>query len=72
LGTGRNEEVVQSSGFDWQDDDSGGVQSLDWIEEARRATDPDVREAALRRLLDSNIDDVMETVAVRRWLESVK
>lgn len=65
-------EVAQAAGFEWQDDDPGGEQSLDWIEEARRATDPDVREAARRRLLDYNTDDVMATVAVRRWLESVK
>lgn len=65
-------EVAQAAGFEWQDDDPGGEQSLDWIEEARHATDPDAREAARRRLLDYNTDDVMATVAVRRWLESVK
>lgn len=64
-------EVAQAAGFEWQDDDPGGEQSLDWIEEARHATDPDVREAARRRLLDYNTDDVMATVAVRRWLKSV-
>ena len=65
-------EVAQAAGFEWQDDDPGGEQSLDWIEEARHATDADVREAARRRLLDYNTDDVMATLAVRRWLESVK
>jgi predicted RecB family nuclease len=65
-------EVAQAAGFEWQDDDPGGEQSLYWIEEARHATDLDMREAARRRLLDYNTDDVMATVAVRRWLESVK
>ena len=65
-------EGAQAAGFEWQDDDPGGEQSLDWIEEARHATDPDIREAARRRLLDYNTDDVMATVAVRRWLNSVK
>ena len=65
-------EVAQAAGFEWQDDDPGGEQSLDWIEEARHATDSDIREAARQRLLDYNTDDVMATVAVRQWLESVK
>ena len=65
-------EVAQAAGFEWQDNDPGGEQSLDWIEEARHATDSDIREAARQRLLDYNTDDVMATVAVRQWLESVK
>jgi predicted RecB family nuclease len=65
-------EVAQEAGFEWQDDDPGGEQSLDWIEEARHAPDPDAREAARRRLLDYNTDDVMATAVVRRWLESAK
>lgn len=63
-------EVAQAAGFEWQDDDPGGEQSLDWIEEARRGDDPEVREAARRRLLDYNTDDVRATLAVRDWLIS--
>lgn len=63
-------EVAQTAGFTWQDDDPGGEQSLDWIEEARHAADPDVREEARKRLLEYNTDDVRATHAVREWLVS--
>jgi predicted RecB family nuclease len=63
-------EVAQAAGFTWQDDDPGGEQSMDWIEEARRGGDPEAREAARRRLLDYNTDDVRATRAVREWLVS--
>jgi predicted RecB family nuclease len=63
-------EVAQAAGFTWQDDDPGGEQSMDWIEEARRGGDPEAREAARRRLLDYNTDDVRATHAVREWLVS--
>ena len=63
-------EVAQAAGFEWQDDDPGGEQSLDWIGEARHATDPDAREEARARLLAYNTDDVRATRAVREWLVS--
>ena len=63
-------EVAQAAGFTWQDDDPGGEQSMDWIEEARRGKDTEAREAARRRLLDYNTDDVRATLAVREWLIS--
>lgn len=63
-------EVAQAAGFAWRDNDPGGEQSLDWIEEARRGNDTETREAARRRLVDYNTDDVRATLAVRDWLES--
>lgn len=58
-------KVVATVGadFHWRDEDPGGLQSQDWLDQAR-AGDP----AALKRILTYNEDDVRATLAVREWL----
>jgi len=63
--------VAQEAGFSWDDATPSGEESMEWIEEARSA-DEVVREAAQRRLLRYNADDVGATLAVREWLESAE
>ncbi len=58
--------VASLLGFAWRDDDPGGASSMAW---RARAIDPSVdpaeREAARKRLLAYNEDDVRATLAVR-------
>ena len=63
-------EAAQAAGFTWSDNDPGGEQSLDWIDESRHAPDASVRDEARRRLLAYNTDDVAATLTVREWLQS--
>ena len=55
--------VATSLGFAWQDDDAGGLQSIEWLDEARGGG-PDAA-AALQRILIYNEDDVRATAWIR-------
>lgn len=59
--------VARSFGFDWRDDDAGGVQSMVWW--AAYAEDPVANAAARERILTYNEDDLRATLAVVDWLE---
>ena len=61
-------QVAPWAGFEWEDEDPGGEQSLEWIEEARTATDVAARQAAVQRILSYNTDDLRATLAVRNVL----
>jgi predicted RecB family nuclease len=61
-------KVAPAFGFTWRDDDPGGLQSQLWLLDARRATDPDARDAGRARILAYNEDDVRATAAIRRGL----
>lgn len=62
-------KVAPVFGFDWQDEDPGGLQSQQWLVDARMApADTVERNAARDRILSYNRDDVHATRAVRLGL----
>lgn len=56
------------AGFRWRDADPGGLNSQSWFDEACHGATPALREAARRRVLDYNEDDVRATWQLRQWL----
>jgi predicted RecB family nuclease len=62
-------KVAPALGFEWRDDDPGGLQSQGWLVDARSAEDESVRLAARKRLLEYNEDDVAATAAIRDGLQ---
>jgi predicted RecB family nuclease len=58
-------KVVATVGadFHWRDEDPGGLQSQDWLDQARAGD-----SRAEERILAYNEDDVRATLAVREWL----
>lgn len=69
-GLGLKQVAAAGASFTWRDDDPGGLNSQAWFAEAVHG-EPGVREAARRRLLEYNEDDVRATAAVRRWLRTL-
>lgn len=63
-------KVAPALGFEWRDDDPGGLQSQGWLVDARLAEDESVRLAARKRLLEYNEDDVAATAAIRDGLQA--
>jgi len=63
-------KVAPAFGFEWRDDDPGGLQSQLWLIDARGAEDEAVRLAGRQRILDYNEDDVRATAALRNGLTS--
>ncbi len=63
-------KVVARSGpgFDWRDDEAGGLNSQRWFAEAVGGDTDEVRRAARQRVLDYNEDDVRATHALRAWM----
>jgi predicted RecB family nuclease len=61
-------KVAPAFGFEWRDDDPGGLQSQLWLVEARTAEDEATRVSARERILAYNEDDVRATAAVRNGL----
>ncbi len=61
-------QVAPAFGFEWRDDDPGGLQSQLWLIDARAAEDETVRDAGRERILTYNEDDVRATAAVRNRL----
>jgi len=59
------------AGFSWRDPDPGGLNSMKWFEEALSAPTPEARDAARRRVLEYNEDDVRATAELRRWLRTL-
>lgn len=62
--------ATKGAGFNWRDEDPGGLQSQDWLVDAR-SNDEVVAAEARRRLREYNHDDVRATAAVREWLSSL-
>ena len=56
--------LATRAGFAWRDEDPSGEASMAWFEEAASGD-----EAARRRLLEYNEDDVLATRALRDWLD---
>lgn len=65
-GVGLKIVATSGAGFSWRDEDPGGLQSQQWLEDVRGA---DI--AAGQRILDYNEDDVRATLAVRIWLSNI-
>ncbi len=61
-------QVAPTFGFNWRDEDPGGLQSQLWLIEARDGPDVESRAEARARILAYNEDDVLATAAVRRGL----
>lgn len=59
------------AGFEWRDEDPGGLNSQRWFAEAIREPDSAAARASRQRVLDYNEDDVRATHALRRWLRSL-
>lgn len=59
-------KVAPAFGFEWRDDDPGGLQSQGWFVAATSPEPSPEREAARQRLLAYNEDDVCATAAIRR------
>ncbi|MFM7409293.1 MAG: ribonuclease H-like domain-containing protein, partial [Actinomycetota bacterium] len=56
------------AGFEWDADDAGGANSIQWF---RMASDPSHPDAAAmaEKLLRYNADDVLATKFLRQWLD---
>jgi len=65
-------DLARIAGFDWEDDDPGGEQSMQWHRLAVSDPDVDVRAQHRQRILTYNRNDVEATLALRNWLMSVE
>lgn len=65
-------DLARIAGFDWEDDDPGGEQSMEWHRLA--VTDPDdsVRAVHRQRILTYNRNDTEATLALRNWFTTVE
>lgn len=67
-GLGLKVVATKGAGFQWRDEEPGGLASQTWFAEAVDAISPEDRVAARQRVLAYNEDDVRATHAVRTWL----
>lgn len=65
-------QVAPAFGFNWRDDDPGGLQSQLWLLAARGAADESTRDAGRQRILNYNEDDVRATAAIRHGLSDAR
>ncbi|WP_420174475.1 TM0106 family RecB-like putative nuclease [Luteococcus sp. OSA5] len=66
-------KVVARSGpgFEWRDDDPGGLNSQRWFRDAVTGADELTRSEATTRVLEYNEDDVRATHQLRAWLRTL-
>lgn len=69
-GLGLKAVASATAGFEWRDDEPGGLNSQTWFRQAVESTDPMTRRACIQRILDYNEDDVRATAALRDWLRA--
>lgn len=70
-GLGLKVVAHEGAGFDWRDDEPGGLNSQRWFADAiNPALSAEDRESAQQRVLAYNEDDVRATLALRLWLRS--
>lgn len=69
-GLGLKHVVTSATDFAWRDDDPGGLNSQAWFADAVHAETPEARDAARRRVLEYNEDDVRATSVLREWLRA--
>lgn len=67
-GLGLKVVATRGAGFSWRDEEPGGLASQSWFNEAIDGATDEQRQAAQRRVLEYNEDDVRATLAVREWL----
>lgn len=70
-GLGLKAVASAGPGFDWRDEEPGGLNSMAWFEDAVAAADPRIRAAARQRVLRYNEDDVRATTVLRHWLRTL-
>lgn len=70
-GLGLKVVARRGAGFNWRDDDAGGLNSQTWFTTAVSAGSSDERAAARTRVLEYNEDDVRATWVVREWLTAM-
>ncbi|TRY19984.1 TM0106 family RecB-like putative nuclease [Tessaracoccus rhinocerotis] len=70
-GLGLKVVARKGAGFNWRDDDAGGLNSQTWFAASISAGTDAGRAAARTRVLEYNEDDVRATWAVREWLDGV-
>lgn len=63
-------KVAPAFGFNWRDEDPGGLQSQLWLLDARHSAETVGRESGQQRILTYNEDDVRATAAIRNGLGS--
>ena len=63
--------LARHIGFDWRDEAPGGANSMAWFAQATESDDPEIRDAAQKRILEYYEDDVLATLALREWLDRV-
>ncbi len=64
-GLGLKVAATRGAGFNWRDEDPGGLQSIGWLEQVRAGD-----TAFTQRVLEYNEDDVRATLALREWLSN--
>ncbi|MFV0430022.1 MAG: TM0106 family RecB-like putative nuclease [Arachnia sp.] len=70
-GLGLKVVASKGAGFAWRDEEPGGLASQSWFATAAFAESAAERDAARRRVLEYNEDDVRATWEVREWLERI-
>lgn len=62
--------IAAHAGFQWRDDDPGGLNSQLWFAEAVHGSTAEIRAQARTRVLEYNEDDVLATSRLRAWLRA--
>lgn len=70
-GLGLKAVARSGPGFEWRDEEAGGLNSQSWFDEAVHGDDELVRSEATTRVLEYNEDDVRATHQLRYWLRNL-
>jgi predicted RecB family nuclease len=69
-GLGLKNVARVATGFEWHDDEPGGLNSQFWFDDAVFSPDETVRAESAQRILQYNEDDVRATQVLRQWLRN--
>ena len=72
FGLGLKVVARSGPGFEWRDDDPGGLNSQKWFLDAVHSATQRERDDARTRVLEYNEDDVRATHHLRAWLRSLE
>ncbi|CEP26236.1 nuclease (RecB family) [Propionibacterium freudenreichii subsp. freudenreichii] len=70
-GLGLKKLAHNGAGFNWRDEDPGGLNSQCWFAEAVHGPNHEVRAGFATRVLEYNEDDVRATRALRAWMRTL-